>query len=345
MLTQPFLIALCSAVLFGAAAPACKPLLGAFSPFQLAGLLYLGAALGVLPFTISRRDSFSPQRLDRRNRLLLIGAVGCGGILGPVLLLFGLDSASATSVSLWLNMELVATAIMGTLLFRDRLGKVGWMAAAGILSASIWLAWGEGLAGIRGGVLVSLACLCWGFDNHFTALIDGITPTGSTFWKGVVAGTTNLVLGSLLGPWDASLAQVGIGLVIGAFSYGASIVLYISAAQRLGATRSQLVFSSAPFFGVLFAFIGLGERISSTQLAAGAILVVALAILSWERHQHRHAHEPQDHEHAHRHDDAHHDHGHPGQAVENHHTHRHRHIESEHAHPHWPDLHHRHGHD
>jgi hypothetical protein len=42
-------LALASAALFGAATPASKALLADLSPFQLAGLLYLGAALGVAP--------------------------------------------------------------------------------------------------------------------------------------------------------------------------------------------------------------------------------------------------------------------------------------------------------
>jgi hypothetical protein len=42
-------LALVSACLFGASTPASKLLLGSFEPFQLAGLLYLGAALGMAP--------------------------------------------------------------------------------------------------------------------------------------------------------------------------------------------------------------------------------------------------------------------------------------------------------
>ena len=44
--------ALASAFLFGAATPASKALLGGIQAQALAGLLYLGAALGVLPMVI-----------------------------------------------------------------------------------------------------------------------------------------------------------------------------------------------------------------------------------------------------------------------------------------------------
>ncbi len=58
-------MALVSALLFGASTPLSKLLLDQVSPFQLAGLLYLGAALGVSPFAIRRRGV---QRLPRPGR-------------------------------------------------------------------------------------------------------------------------------------------------------------------------------------------------------------------------------------------------------------------------------------
>ena len=49
-----------------------------------------------------------------------------------------------------------------------------------ILLAGIILSIGEGMSGIWAGLLVLGACVSWGLDNHFTALIDGITPSQST---------------------------------------------------------------------------------------------------------------------------------------------------------------------
>jgi len=133
-------------------------------------------------------------------------------------------------------------------------------------------------------------------------------------------------------------------LAIGAMCYGASIVLYITAAQRLGATRSQIMFATAPFFGVLLSIGVLGEKLSWAQAASGGMFVCAMVLLALEKHQHVHTHEPMEHEHRHRHDDAHHAHDHPEGRCEGEHTHWHGHEGIEHSHPHWPDLHHRHQH-
>jgi drug/metabolite transporter (DMT)-like permease len=336
--------ALLSALLFGAATPASKALLGSLSAFQLAGLLYLGGAAGVLVSLFRNRSWRSPIRMSPGNRRHLAGAIVFGGILGPVLLLFGLKLASAASVSLWLNLEVVATALLGLLIFRDHLGRWGWVGLIGIVGAGALLSSGEGVAGVRAGLLVAGACLCWGLDNHFTAVIDGITPAQSTFWKGIVAGSVNLAIGFVLSPHPLPASVAALGLLVGALAYGASITLYITAAQGMGATRAQMIFASAPFFGMILSAAFLHEPLARRQILAACVQIASLGALFRDRHEHVHAHEAMAHEHVHRHDDGHHDHAHPDGEPASRHAHWHEHEPTTHAHPHWPDLHHRHGH-
>ena len=199
-----------------------------------------------------------------------------GGVCGPLALLFGLRLAAAASVSLWLNLELVATAVLGHLLFRDQLGRFGWAAVAGTVLGAAVLSWGEGMAGLQAGSLVALACVCWGLDNHLTALIDGVTPAECTFWKGLVAGAANLLIGVWAQPLTAPLPGVLEALLLGGVAYGVSVVLYIQAAQRMGATRAQLLFATAPFFGVALSLLLLGERLTLAQGVAALILTGSL---------------------------------------------------------------------
>ncbi len=341
----PILLAVLSAALFGAATPASKWLLTGLSPFQLAGLLYLGAAAGVAPAAMRQKGGVRLLlRTDHRNRARLLGAVVFGGIFGPIALLFGLRLADAASVSLWLNLELAATAVLGVCLFRDHLGRKGWLGVVAALGAAALLSWSEGAAGLAAGSLVLLACLCWGLDNHLTALIDGITPSQSTLWKGGVAGFVNLTIGVTLTPLSAAWHILVAALLVGALSYGASIVLYIRSAQGLGATRAQVIFSSAPFFGVALAVAVLGDPISVLHGIAALLFVMAVAFLLLDSHSHFHTHEALEHEHSHRHDDGHHTHVHSDLPSSARHTHRHAHEPVVHRHPHWPDLHHRHPH-
>jgi drug/metabolite transporter (DMT)-like permease len=344
MATHPVFLAFISAVLFGAATPASKGLLVALSPFQLAGLLYLGAALGVVPVAGLRQVWRMPWRLNTANRWRLWGAVLAGGVAGPVLLLAGLKVASAASVSLWLNLELVATAVLGHFLFRDHLTRYGWLGVAVTLVAAMALSLGSGSAGLLAGALVLLACCCWGLDNHLTALIDGLSPSQSTFWKGLVAGSVSLAIGLTLRPFTATGLMTLGAVFVGIWSYGASIALYIHAAQRLGATRGQIIFSTAPFFGLLLSAMLLDEPLHGLHLVVAFLFVVGITLLLIESHAHRHDHTALSHAHRHRHDDRHHTHDHHGLDATVEHTHWHDHDPVTHAHAHWPDLHHRHNH-
>jgi drug/metabolite transporter (DMT)-like permease len=335
--------ALLSALLFGASTPVAKSLLDEVEPFTLAGLFYLGAAAGLLPMLLARRE-LTLRRLGVQDRRRLAGAILFGGGLGPVLLLFGLKLAPAASVALWLNLETVATALLAVLLFREHLSPRGWLANLGVFAAGLLLGF-ESAPIALGGALVALACVCWGLDNNLTATIGGLSPVQSTFFKGLGAGAANLALGLALGggrlPGAAPLA---VALATGVLSYGVSVVLYISAAQRLGATRSQMLFASAPFWGAAGSVLVLNEAVSLQQAGAAALLAGALVLLFRDRHEHRHVHEALEHVHTHGHADGHHTHEHPGLTSDVVHTHWHRHEPLEHAHPHWPDLHHRHGH-
>lgn len=341
----PVLLALLAAALFGAITPASKSLLNDISPLPLAGLLYLGGMLGVAPVALRRKSFLLPWKMDRKNLGRLAGAVLFGGVAGPVLLLLALRLASAASVSMWLNLELVATALLGWFIFRDHLGAYGWVGLAGIVVAGVILAANEGQAGLAAGLLATGACFCWGLDNHLTALIDNITPAQSTFWKSLVAGSVNLLLGFAVSGTFGSPTAIAGSLVVGAFAVGISVALYISAAQSLGATRGQMLFASAPFFGLLLSALLLGEIISVVQMTATVLMAGSLFFLFRDRHSHRHQHEAITHEHWHRHDDGHHDHIHEDLPSATGHTHPHSHRPVAHTHPHWPDLHHRHDHD
>jgi drug/metabolite transporter (DMT)-like permease len=338
----PVIWCLLAAALFGASTPASKPLLEGLGPVLLSGILYLGAALAVAPWAL--RGLAGMRSVDRQNLWRLAGSVLFGGVLGPVLLLTGLSMASAASVSLWLNLETVATAVLARFFFKEHLGPSTWLAVGLVIAASIMLSPATPSGGVAM-ALVALACLAWGLDNNFTAVIDRFTPAQVTFAKGVIAGSVNLTLGLLS---DATLAAawvLGAGLLVGAFGYGASLLLYIAGAQHLGATRSQLIFSTAPAWGLVLAWLTLGEELRVEHLVAAALMAVAIWLWHRERHSHVHRHSRVTHHHWHRHDDGHHDHGHdPPVAPGTWHSHEHTHEPDQHAHPHRPDLHHRHDH-
>ncbi len=336
---------LAAGILFGVATPVSKLLLGSMNGFQLAGLLYLGAALAFLPYLLRNRTRELSWMRDTKRKGAVVGIVVFGGLLGPVLLLAGLGLAASSSVSVWLNMELVATAALGVLFFKDHLDAPAAVGVLLTLAAGLVMSVKDGLGGLAPALLVTLACVSWGMDNHLTALVDGASPKTITFIKGLFAGSVNFALGFLVAGGGVPLPQLALALGVGAVSYGASIALYVASAQQLGATRAQILFSTGPFWGILVAFAVLGESVSVHAIVAMGLLALGIVFTNLVVHEHAHRHAATSHVHLHAHDDGHHDHVHADGSVPTApHSHQHEHAETAHAHRHYPDLHHRHAH-
>src|SRR5689334_14185232 len=111
------ILALLSAALFGVSTPSAKALLGTIDPTILAGLLYCCAGFRIellrrvaRPLYDERSHAQAP--LSRTDFPWLAGAVIAGGVIGPILLMFGLARTDASAASLLLTMEGVATALL-----------------------------------------------------------------------------------------------------------------------------------------------------------------------------------------------------------------------------------------
>src|ERR1700710_1124674 len=92
MIHPGILLALGSAILFGASTPFAKLLLGSVDPWLLAGLLYLGAGFGLVTVHLSRGVlKLAPVEAPLRPADMpwLAGVVVSGGIIGPLLLMLG----------------------------------------------------------------------------------------------------------------------------------------------------------------------------------------------------------------------------------------------------------------
>jgi drug/metabolite transporter (DMT)-like permease len=330
-----------AAVLFGATTPLASRLADDTTAPVLAGLLYVGAALAVAPF--ARRLTVDPVAFRRGSRRLAV-AVGAGGFLGPLLLTAGLARTPAATASLLLNLELVVTTVLAAVLFHEHIGRRVGTGAIAVVAAGVTLVWTGSPEPRLGALLIVGACACWGLDNCVTADLDEIAPEHITVVKGVIAGGTNLVLGIALG---ASMPSTGVvlgALAVGALGYGASITLWVAGARDIGAARGQLVFATAPFVGVLVAWVALGDQVRPAELVALGLAGCGVSRVLGSHHLHEHRHDAIEHDHEHVHDDGHHDHSRDTTRLSERHTHRHGHKPLRHAHPHVPDLHHRHIH-
>jgi drug/metabolite transporter (DMT)-like permease len=305
---------LASAALFGLSVPLSKILLGGVQPVFLAGLLYLGAFLGLTALWMAgaagEKRKAAPARGDMKWLLLVILF---GGVLGPVFLLLGLSQTSGFTASLFLNLEGVATAIVASAIFKEFTDKRFWAALACMTVAGVLLSYdppGSGFS-LSGPALIALAMLCWGLDNNFTGKITGMEPVEIARAKCLAAGLINIGIGLFFGGKLALGATLLYALLVGTFSYGVSIVLFIHALRGWGAARTGAFFSVAPFVGAAASVLLLNESVGWSMLPAFALMAVGAWLIASEKHMHGHFHGKIYHVHEHFHDEGHH-HKHDG---------------------------------
>jgi len=339
-------LALSSAVLFGTSAPFAKMLLGSTAPQLLAGLLYVGAGIGLLAVQGGRAAlgiQASEASLRRHDLPWLAAIVLFGGLVGPLLLMLGLTHTTAASGSLLLNLEGLATLLIAWVVFRENVDRRLLVGAFAILAGAVVLSWnGEGVHLDAGAALIAAACLAWGIDNNLTRKLSAADPVVTATVKGLAAGSVNVALALFLGAALPSVETIAAAALLGFLGIGVSLVLFMLALRHLGAARTGAYFSLAPFIGALIAVALLREPMTIPMVAAGLLMGVGLWLHLAERHEHEHVHEAVEHDHVHVHDE-HHQHHHDGPVTEPH-AHRHRHEALRHTHPHYPDLHHRHDH-
>ena len=88
----PWSLRCCSA----SATPLAKLLLGSVSPWLLAALLYLGSGVGMTIFRLLRHARGGIAKVPRADLPWLVAAILSGGVIGPVLLMFGLAAMPAS---------------------------------------------------------------------------------------------------------------------------------------------------------------------------------------------------------------------------------------------------------
>src|SRR5947207_10326281 len=300
--------ALGAAALFGLSVPAGKALLTVTDPWLLAGLLYRGSGVSLGAYRLAQRFLVGRRageaRLGRSDWPWLAAAIFTGGVIAPVLLMFGLSRAAAAEAALMLNLEGVFTAVVAWVVFREHVdrGIAAGMVAIG--AGAMVLAWNpaEAVRLSGGAVLVAGACLGWAIDNNLTRKVSASDPLQIAAMKGLVAGAVNISIALALAasiPGPSMLALAGL---LGFVSYGVSLVLFVRALRDLGAGRTSAYFSTAPFVGALIGVFLLGEPVTVRLGVAAALMMIGVWLHVSERHDHEHVDELLDHVYHHKRD-------------------------------------------
>ena len=318
-------LAILAAALYAINIPLSKMLLQNVAPTMMAAFLYLGAGLGLWLLGLVTGAKEKAEPLTKAELPYTIGMVVLD-IAAPILLMLGLQRCGSANASLLNNFEIVATSLIAFFVFREQLSRRLTLAIALVTLASAVLSF-EGAGAFRfdaGSVLVLGAACCWGMENNCTRMLSNKSSVQITTIKGIFSGLGSLTVALVIGESIPGLALIGAVALLGFVAYGLSINFYIQAQASLGAAKTSAYYSIAPFLGVFFGMVLLGER-PGIQFYLGLALMIAATVLMVKdtialQHTHEHSH-THTHEHSH------------GNQV---HTHEHTHVHS-HTHVHGTD--------
>ena len=320
--------AVLAAALYAINIPVAKLLTPYVTSTMMAALLYLGAGIGMAAYRAVHKalGRAKPKAPLTKKELPFTVAMVLLDIAAPIFLMMGIARTTAANATLLNNFEIVATTLIALIVFREVVSKRLWLAILAVAVSSAILTFeGEGsFVFNEGSLLVLAACVCWGFENNCTRKISNKDSGEIVVIKGLGSGAGSLMIALCLGEPIPQILPLLAVLVLGFVAYGLSINFYIMAQKDLGAAKTSAYYSIAPFLGVAFSMLLLGERPALRFYVALAIIIFATVLMVKDtvalQHTHSHTHV---HTHEHRH----------GELV---HTHEHAHVH-EHLHTHGGD--------
>ena len=225
----------------------------------MAGILYLGAGLGMLTITLVRKAASLTEKescLTAQDLPYTIAMIVLD-IAAPICLLFGLTMTTAASASLLNNFEIAATAIIALLIFRETISPRLWLGILFVTISCSLLSF-EDISSLQfnqGSLFVLLACVFWGIENNCTRKLSSKNPLQIVMVKGIFSGTGSVIIGFFCREHIVHLWSIPVVLLLGFVSYGLSIYFYVYAQRTLGAARTSAYYAVAPFIGVLLSLL------------------------------------------------------------------------------------------
>ena len=269
--------ALLAAALYAISTPVSKLLLQDVAPTMMAGLLYLGAGTGMFVLGVVRRGIKQlprEQHLTRRDLPYTVGMVLLD-IAAPICLMVGLTRTTSANASLLNNFEIVATALIALMVFREKISRRLWLAIGLITLSSMILSF-EDASSLQfsfGSLFVLAACVCWGFENNCTRMMSASDPLEIVVIKGFGSGLGSLLIALVVGEPLPAPEVLPVVLALGFVAYGLSIFFYVYAQRRLGAAKTSAYYAVAPFIGVLLSRLILRESFTQVFLIALFIMM------------------------------------------------------------------------
>jgi len=248
-----------------------------FGPFALVEVRLALGALILMPFLWQARARFTPAVWLRVAAIAAINSV-----LPFVLFAWGAERAPAGIGAITNAMTVMFAALVAFLFYGERIGPWRWIGlVAGFIGVTI-LASGH-IAGASVGAAAlagTAAALCYGLGINFVRHYLSGFPAAAIAAANLGAGAL-LLLPFALYSWPQHPIPVASWLsavLLGVLCTGIAFVFYYRLIARIGAPRTATVTYLIPLFGVIWAWLLLGERVTLSMVLAGALILAGVGM-------------------------------------------------------------------
>lgn len=273
---KSFLLMLLSAILYGFFTPLTKILLGELPSTFLAGLTYLGAALGMaILFLIGRITKLDKDELLSGKDFLYIGLVNILDVCSSLCLFYGISLISSDEASLLQSFEVVSTAIVAFIVFKE---KISWRLCVAIVfllcgSAVLVFDFNTQISFNVGAFCVLLAVSMFGISNNVIKKVAKKDSLEFSIFKSLVPGVVLTLIALFTKQYSLNWPYISYSLVVGFLTFGVSIFLYTIAVRKLSASLGTTVFSSNPFFAAIIS-LAIFKNIPKWNFYVSLILLI-----------------------------------------------------------------------
>ncbi|MDQ3967718.1 MAG: DMT family transporter, partial [Thermoproteota archaeon] len=197
-----YLSVLFAAVLFGSVFSLAKVPLATIDPLALTAIVYTISGLALIPLA---KGSFTFERRDDYFFVIIITIFG--GVLAPILLMYGLQQTAASTAAILTNGEIVFTIAISSIFFGEKPhGRVGLFAVVLVVIGLI-IATTEDLKALEtilqlnaGNIMILASMFMWAIDNNVSRrLTSRASPAKIAMVKSLSGGLVMIMIALALG--------------------------------------------------------------------------------------------------------------------------------------------------
>jgi drug/metabolite transporter (DMT)-like permease len=253
-----------------------------FGPVPLVEARLALGALILMPFLWRARAQFTPALWLR-----IAGIAAVNSVLPFVLFAWGAERAPAGIGAITNAMTVMFTSLVAFTFFGEHIGArrligliAGFVGVAVLASGRIAGA-SVGSAALAG----TAAALCYGFGINLVRHYLTGYPAAAVAAANLASGAV-LLAPLALYTWPHN--SIGAGswasaVLLGVLCTGIAFVFYYRLIARIGAPRTSTVTYLIPLFGVIWAWLLLGEPLTLTMALAGALILAGVALSQQQR--------------------------------------------------------------